>query len=223
MRFVDRWSLLVWEPSRFFATYRPTDPNWRAGAIAPFACAAIYLGFELVMAGHIEPVVLATIRDSGVPPFLLTSTLYSAAVASALAFPLLWLASTAFLVSLDVLFVDRGDGRKQLELTGRAFVSQIPALALLLIAASAFDGDSLHGLDLRRAEGLGQMRARFAGSPLFATATAVSQLSHVWLCALLAISYRSLAGLRTRTTVLVAAALYGIFFLGGTLVPLLLE
>ncbi|MPZ18010.1 MAG: hypothetical protein GEV06_08870 [Luteitalea sp.] len=223
MRFFDQSSLLLWEPSRFFATCRPTDPNWRAGAIAPFTCAAIYLGFELVMAKHLEPVVLAAVRDSGVPPFLLTSTLYSTAVASALAFPLLWLASTAFLVSLDVLFVDRGDARKQLELAGRAFVSQIPALVLLFIAASAFDGRTLHGLDLSRAENLGQLRARFASSPMFATATAVSQLSQVWLCALLALSYRSLSGLRAATTALVAALLYGIFFLGGMLIPLLLD
>lgn len=175
------------------------------------------------MARHIEPVVLAAVRDSGVPPFLLASTLYSTAVASALAFPLLWLASTAFLVSLDVLFVDRGDGPKQLELAGRAFVSQIPALVLLLIAASTFDGSTLRGLDLSRAESLGQLRARFAGSPLFAAATAVIQLSQVWLCALLAISYRTLARLRAPTTALIAALLYGVFFLGGTLIPLLLE
>lgn len=223
MRFVDQSSLFVWEPSRFFAAYRPTGPNWRAGAIAPLTCAAIYLGFELMMARHIEPVVLAAVRDSGVPRFLLTSTLYSTAVASALAFPLLWLASTAVLVSVDVLFVDRGDGRKQLELAGRAFVSQIPALVLLFIAASAFNGSALHGLDLSRTDGLGQMRARLAASPLFATAMAVSQLSQAWLCILLAISYRSLARLRAATTAVVAALLYGIFFLGGTLIPLLLD
>ncbi|MPY90152.1 MAG: hypothetical protein GEU99_19790 [Luteitalea sp.] len=204
---------LVWEPVRFFERYRCTRPKWGAGAVAPCICASLYLGYGLVMTTHLEPLVLAALRDTGVPQFLLSSTMYGGAVAGAFAFPLLWLAAAGFLVSVDVLFVDRGSPVKQLELAGRAFVSQLPSLVILLFAALFFDSQLLRDVNLAEPDSASRLRARFTAMPLFATATVLTQVSQAWLCVLLAMSYQSIAHISHRATVALAVLLYGVFFL----------
>jgi hypothetical protein len=206
---------LVFEPARFFAERQRARQTWHRGAIAPLLCAGLYLAAQSTLARSLEPLFLAIAVDHEVPAALLLSTSYGMALASALGLPAFWALATLSLICLDVLFVDSRRLGRLFEVTGSAFYSQLPALGLLVWAALTFDDTAVRTMGPVAGDRIGDVRDAFASSPRLSAAVTVNHLCHLWLCGLLATSYRCVSGLSAAGTWAIAAALYAVFFLWG--------
>lgn len=204
----------VFSPVAFFERRLQRPHGWALPLALPALCAVLHCTATLIFAGKTRPVLEIAFAEIG----LSTAPLPPAQVFALLTlfgYPITYAMAALALIALDVVLTDSGESRRLGQFAGLCFLSQVPYCVLMVGVAVAWTPDPLTlpvGASLQDVqEAVNRYRDAAFDAPLLSTARLISYYSVVWLCAMLAVSFRVSSRVRIGQTVAVGVFLLLLF------------
>jgi hypothetical protein len=211
------------QPLLFFRQKLDGPPRWQYAAIAPFICVALHAVAYSIIASRTTAPVMQSLRTLGFQVAVVRPMLYIFSVTGSASYLMTWIASTLFLICLDIVFGNDSRRHSRLfELTAYAYYSQIPMLAAVLVLAFTFEPPpfSLHGIhDQELILSYARQYAQEIKTSLPFAFVAVSQYYfQAWLMGLMVVCLAAMSKLSWKRSIVYGVLLYGFFFVLPTVV-----
>lgn len=201
-------------PVAFFERRLQRSPGWAVPLAIPAVCGLLQCASTLLFAGKTEPILLRAFGELGLttmhpPPAQVFAYL------TLLGYPITYGIATLALIAFDVLLTDSGESERLGQFAGLCFLSQVPYCVLMVIVAFVWIPEPLNLASGASLQELQQAVYRYRDAafdtPLLSTARLISYYSVVWLCAMLAVSFRVSSRVRIGQTVAVGVFLLLLF------------
>jgi hypothetical protein len=204
---------LVYQPVVYFQARLRRPPSWRLAVGGPLGCAVLAIVSQVVLTAKITGPIADMLTGMGVSPAFIASIQYMGIVNAAFAYVLVWLMTSLFLISWDVLCRPSGDGSRILETNALAFYSQWPWLATLIALAVLFQPPPAWSLGQGSPSGsdLDRFRRLLEQDAFLVAVRATNECFTAWLYGLFGIGYHAVTGWPLWASLLLSSSMWMAF------------